>query len=176
MSEITIPESGMSFGPFGEAECFRIETSETYKAIQEGVMMAEFLLIRDSQGKRQVWIVEAKKSSPQKVADPQRFDEFIGELRDKLLNGLSLGLASMLGRHLAAENELPQAFRDLDLKLAEFRLIVVINGHRDEWLPPLDDALKIALHSTIKTWALGANSVAVLNDKMARKHGLIADM
>lgn len=174
MSLITITEPGVAFGPFDADSCYHVEKSDAYKAIIEGVMMAEFLLIRDSGKGRRVWVVEAKSSSPQKATDKERFAEFIGELRDKLLNGLSLGLAAILGRHLAAEGELPQSFRDLDLKQAEFRLVVVISGHKDEWLPDLDDALKLALHSTIKTWALGANSVAVLNDRMAKMHGLIA--
>ncbi|MDZ4287820.1 MAG: hypothetical protein U0984_07670, partial [Prosthecobacter sp.] len=173
-STVTIEESGMVFGPYNEGECFRIEASEAYRAIQTGVMMAEFLLIRNSSDRRAVWIIEAKSRSPHAGAK-QRFDEFIGELREKLVNALHLGLASCLGRHRAAEHQLPQAFRDLDLKVVAFRLIVVIKGHEDDWLPPLDDALNAALNATIKTWALGANSVVVINDRLARARGLISN-
>lgn len=174
MSVISIEESGVTFGPFPVDDCYRVETCDAYKTIMDGVMMAEFLLIRDNGKGRRMWVVEAKSSSPKLSTDPQRFAEFIGELRDKLLNGLSLGLAAIVGRHPSAEHELPPSFRGLVLKDAEFRLVVVISGHKDEWLLPLDDALKVALHATIKTWALGPNSVAVLNDRMAKMHGLIA--
>lgn len=174
MSTITIQESGLSFGPFDSDRCFPIETSKTYAAIQnDGVKMAEFLWIKSEGQRRRVWIVEAKSSSPQ-PGNKQPFDKFIGELRDKLVNGLSLGMAAILGRHPKTEDELPLAFKELELRSAEFLLLVVINGHADEWLPPLDDALNDALRTTIKTWALGANSVKVINDQMAIKHGLIA--
>jgi hypothetical protein len=45
-----IVESGMSFGPYPEGHCFYIEKSETYKAVQEGVPTAEFLLLRFREG------------------------------------------------------------------------------------------------------------------------------
>ena len=39
-----IIESGMTFGPYADEHCFHIEESATYKKIQDGVRMAEFLL------------------------------------------------------------------------------------------------------------------------------------
>ena len=39
-------ESGMTFGPFPDGSCFPIEQSASYKAIESGVKMAEFLLLR----------------------------------------------------------------------------------------------------------------------------------
>jgi hypothetical protein len=173
MSTITIQESGLSFGPFDPTCCFPIESSKTYEAIQnDGVKMAEFLWIKSEGQRRRVSIVEAKSSSPQ-PGNKQPFDKFIGELRDKLVNGLSLGMAAVLGRHPEAADELPSAFKSLDLGNTEFLLLVVINGHADDWLSPLDDALNAALRSTVKTWALGANSVKVINDRMAKMYGLI---
>jgi len=174
MSTITIQESGLTFGPFDPTYCFPVESSKTYAAIKnDGVKMAEFLWIKSEGQRCRVWIVEAKSSSP-RPGNQQPFDQFIGELKDKLINGLSLGMAAVLGRHPDSEAELPQAFKALDLGSAEFLLLVVINGHADDWLPPLDDALNAALRSTIKTWALGANSVKVINDRMAKRYGLIA--
>ena len=43
---ITITESSMKFGPFEPDECFHVEASRVYKAMQDGVKMAEFLWLR----------------------------------------------------------------------------------------------------------------------------------
>jgi hypothetical protein len=170
MKTKTVTESGMEFGPYPEDDFFNIETSETYKKVGENIKIAEFLLIRD-RIKPKVWIVEAKSSSPQ-PQNKQDFDEFIEEIRDKLNNALSLGIATCLHRH-ATYTELPSSFQKIDLKKAEFYLILVIKGHQEQWLPPLKDALNKALIPTVKKWNLPPTSVIVLNDDMARSQKLI---
>ncbi|MEG3932371.1 hypothetical protein QT990_14155 [Microcoleus sp. T3_B1] len=171
MTTEPISESGMTFGPYPEGDCFYIEKSETYQKINEGVKIAEFLLLH-SQDDSIVWIVEAKQSSPRPETQPN-FDEFLLEIQEKLTNALTLSVATCLKRHSTYE-ELPNSFQTLDLKKASFRLILVIKGHQEAWLPPLQDALKKALNPTIKTWNLSATSVVVLNDTMARLQGLIS--
>ena len=162
----------MVFGPFAEGHCFRVEESQTYLAIQDNVKIAEFLLLRPRENAPPVvWIVEAKQSSPRKESQPN-FDEFIGEIRDKLANAFAVGVASILKRHPAAESELSDPFKSLDLSVAQFRLVLVINGHHKSWLPPLQDAVRIALHGTVQTWALGPNSVVVINEVIAKERGL----
>lgn len=167
-----IAESGMQFGPYPNGECFYIEQSPCYVKIQEGVKMAEFLLLRQQQDGPTVWVIEAKSSSPKPETQPN-FPAFIDEIRCKLTNGLLLGVAALLGRHPNATNELPDAFKHLDPKTLGFRFVLVINGHKQEWLPPLQDALSLALKSAVKTWALPAQSVVVMNHELAKTHGLI---
>ena len=171
MTTEPIIESGMTFGPYPEGDCFYIEKSETYQKIKEGVKIAEFLLLH-SQDESIVWIVEAKQSSPRPENQPN-FDAFILEIQEKLTHALTLSVATCLKRHSTYE-ELPNSFQTLDLEKASFRLILVIKGHQEAWLPPLQDALKKALNPTIKTWKLSATSVVVLNDTMARLQGLIS--
>lgn len=168
-------ESGMTFGPFPEGHCFRLEVSDTYRAIQQGVSVAEFLLIRlhGADVPPMVWIVEAKQSSPRPATQPN-FRAFIGEIRDKLVNALTLGVAAVLGRHPKAEAELPERFKTLDLRTAGFRLLLIINGHEKAWLPPLQDALRAAMRAATKTWAVGPDSVLVVNHEIAKRHGIIS--
>ncbi len=167
-------ESEMTFGPYAEGHCFRVEASETYRAIQDRVRMAEFLLLRTQDGSPPVvWIVEAKQSSPRPETQTN-FNEFICEVRDKLANALNVCASSILGRHPAADAELPELFKAIDLATAGFRLVLVINGHQKAWLPPLQDALRKALHALARTWALGPNAVAVINHKTAKQFGLIS--
>jgi len=135
--------------------------------------MAEFLLLRTGKGKRPyLWVVEAKSSTPRPETQPN-FDEFIAETREKLVNAFSLGWASCLKRHHEAKAELPGPFNALELSQAEVRFVLVIKGHQKAWLPPIQDALKKALHSTVNTWCFGPTSVAVINEELAGQYGLI---
>ncbi len=167
-------ESGMTFGPYPAGYCFRVESSNTYVAIQDKVQMAEFLLLRtQADSPPLVWIVEAKQSSPRPETQPN-FDQFIGGIRDKLANALALGVSSILKRHPATDAELPELFKALDLAATGFRLVLIINGHQKSWLQPLQDALRSALHAIVQTWALGPNAVVAINHEDAKRFGLIS--
>lgn len=169
----TITESGMTFGPYPEGHCFHIEKSETYKANQDGVKIAEFLLLKSHRDNSpQIWIIEAKSGSPNPATKPDH-EVFIGEIRKKLENGLGLGLASILKRHATAENKLSRDFFNIDVSKVSFRFVLVVNGHKKEWLPGLQDALAKELQVSRKIWNLGTNPVAVMNEEIAREHGLI---
>ncbi len=171
----SIVESGMTFGPYADGHCFRVEKSKTYQAIQHGVQIAEFLLLRtQTDCPSFIWIVEARKSSPRPETQPN-FNNFICEIRDKLTNALVVGVASILNRHRAAAAELSDQFKKLNLATVGFRLILIINGHHKSWLPPLQDALRRALNATTKTWVLGPNAVVVINHEDAKRFGLISE-
>lgn len=172
MTTEAIIESGMTFGPYPAGQYFYIEKSACYEKVQEGVQIAEFLLLKEQKQGPTVWVVEAKSSSPRPETQPN-FAAFIDEIRTKLTNGFLLAVAARLQRHPAAEKELPDAFKTLDLKARGFRFVLVINGHKQEWLEPLQSALVQALKPVVKTWALPATSVAVLNHELAQQHGLI---
>lgn len=172
MTTDVIFESGMRFGPYPAGQCFYIEKSECYKKVREGVRMAEFLLLRQQKDGPTVWVVEAKSSSPRPETQPD-FREFIDEICSKFTNGLLLAVAAHLRRHPAAESEYPADFKAQDLRMQGFRFVLVINGHKEEWLEPLQSALSLALKPIVKTWTLPATSVAVLNHELAREYGLI---
>lgn len=173
MTTQTINESGMTFGPYPAEQCYYIEKSKCYAALQEGVQMAEFLLLRQQENGPTVWVVEAKSSSPRPETQPN-FGAFIDEIRNKLTNGFLLAVAARLRRHPEAETELSQAFSALDLKMLGFRFVLVINGHQQAWLPPLQSALAEALKPVVKTWGLPPTSVVVMNHEVATQHGLIS--
>lgn len=129
MSREAIVESGMTFGPYREGRCFYIEKSDTYANIQHGVPMAEFLLLHAINGKPPaLWVVEAKSSTPRPETQPN-FDNFITEIRDKLVNAFSLGWASCLKRHQQTEAEIPNGFKTLNLSQVDVKFVLVINGH-----------------------------------------------
>jgi hypothetical protein len=164
-----VEESGMMFVCPDEF-CFRVEKSETYKTIENGVKMADFLFLRDNSA---IWCVEAKSSAPHPANQP-RFDEFISDIRDQMLNAFSLCFAMCLDRH-PKSRELPPSFRSCGLSDIKVRFVLVIARHKSEWLSPLQDILCKTLRSspTVKTWNLGATPVVVLDSEMARQRGLI---
>ncbi|MBY0506073.1 MAG: hypothetical protein K2X03_19305 [Bryobacteraceae bacterium] len=79
-----------------------------------------------------------------------------------------------LSRHSKYSTELPSAFKDLDLSQAAVCFVLVINGHKEEWLPPLQEALQKKLRPKTLAWDLKPPAVAVLNEQLAQKYGLIA--
>lgn len=175
---ITITESEMRFGPFAQDECFYVEASKVYEAMKkDGVKMAEFLLLRTndstSNNNPTIWIVEAKSSAPHPGNSQERFEKFIDGIKQKLVNALSLGLACVLGRHPQAEPELPCAFKKLRLSQVQVRFVLVMKDHPGRALPLLKKTPEKALRPTIRTWAFAPTSVIVLNEALAREHGLI---
>jgi hypothetical protein len=168
---ITIEESGMTFGPFSADDCLELEKCQTYKRIETNVRMAEFAVIKLQGGLPAVWIVEAKSSAPQ-PRNQQDFDVYIDEIRQKLANALQLLFSGKLNRHPDWPINLPANFGDLTY-LEDFKLVLVIRRQLDAWLPPVQNALKVSLLSTVKTMGLKPNSVVVLNAEMARQYRLI---
>lgn len=166
-----IHESGMAFGPYAAGQCFYIEKSKLYQGLGEGVQIAEFALLCAGRHGPAVWLVEAKSSSPRPETLPN-FDEFIAEIAQKMSNTLQLLVAAIMGRH-PDDRELSADFKALDLKIIAFKCVLVIKGHKDAWLGPLKDALDKALKPLIKTMALGAMAVAVMNEVGAARYGLI---
>ena len=167
MTTAAIIESGMTFGPYAAGQCFYIEKSDCYQKVQDGVQMAEFLLLRQQEKGPTVWIVEAKSSCP------RDFTTYMDEIRTKLVNAFLLGVAACIGRHPPANDELPQTFKDLDLKSTSFRFVLVIKGVPESHLEVLQNALGTLLKPVIKTWALPPTSVVVLNEDLAQKNALI---
>lgn len=167
MTTAAIIESGMTFGPYPAGQCFHIEKSDGYKNVQDGVRMAEFLLLRQQERGPTVWVVEAKSSCP------RDFTTYMDEIRTKLVNAFLLGVAACIGRHPPVNDELPQTFKDLDLKSTSFRFVLVIKGVPEYHLEVLQNALGAQLKPLIKTWAMPPTSVMVLNEELAQKHALI---
>ena len=68
---VTIEESGMNFGPFSEDQIFYVEKSNIYNKLQNGLPVAEFMLIQSD--KNLLLVVEAKSSSPNPSIECPKF-------------------------------------------------------------------------------------------------------
>jgi hypothetical protein len=167
---ITVEESGMTFGPFSKNHFFHIEKSSVYLEIQNHVKMIEFIWHKHDESGGQIWLVEAKKSSPH-PGNRDDWENYLGELKEKFENGLSLFIALCLKRH--TDSELHETIRAIDLEYIPFKLTLVLKGYKSEWVPPLKDALQQKLLPMCKSLNLILNPILVLNDEMALTIGLI---
>jgi len=170
MSRMTIFESKMNFGPFECDDVFHVEKSNLYTKLQKGVRIAEFVIRRKIEEGNAFWIVEAKSSSPQ--PGKENFALFISEVAEKWINTFQLTAAASLSRH-GEVNDLPPTFGTFLSPAERLHFVLVMRGHKDEWLPPLSEKLNDTLRSFLKTWHIGPNSIRVLNDARARSEGLI---
>ena len=157
---LTIHESNMQFGPYAAERCFHVEQSRGYQALQDGVKMVEFFLLREQQFGQVLWAIEAKSSSP-RAENSTKLEQFITEICQKFHNALFLLLAARLGRQPSIHAELSQLYQDLDLQHLGLRLALIIHGHQKSWLPPVQDRLRQTLKPLIKTWGLSPQSVLV---------------
>ncbi|UOD31279.1 hypothetical protein INH39_06070 [Massilia violaceinigra] len=168
---IFINESGMAFGPYEVRHCFYMEKSRLYLGLGPGVQIAEFALLRNGKHGQAVWLIEAKSSSP-RPGTLRDFDRFIAEITQKMSNSVQLLMAAILERH-PDTGDLSADFKAIALKSIGFKCVLVINGHKDAWLAPLQDALVKAMRPLCKSLRLGAQAVAVMNETTASQTGLI---
>ena len=171
METKTIPESGMTFGPFDEDLVFHVEKSQTYKNIEENVKICEFFYLDRKNANERVVILEAKSSSPH-PGNKTDFPNYTWEILEKFSNTMQLAISTLLFRHESAKQEVPQPFKKLNLETANFHFILVIRGHKSEWLDPLKSELAHLLIPTKKLWNLKEPVITVINEDIARKRGL----
>ena len=117
----------------------------------------------------EILLLEAKSSSP-KPGNAEKFDDFIDEIYQKFCHSMDLYFSLVLKRLDDPNNDMPEYFKTADYSSAKIKLLLVINGHSIEWLPPISDALREKLKRQIKTWKLG---LVVINHEQANEYGLL---
>lgn len=96
------------------------------------------------------------------------FDKYIDEISDKFQDSYQLFLASVLGRR-KSEN-MGKEVRGFKADSSNIKFVLVIPTHKFDWLVALNDALKKQLRKTISIWNI---EIAVMNEELAREHGLL---
>lgn len=134
--------------------------------IGQGISTVEFLY---SPNVDRLWFVEAKSSSPQQKANEERFNDFIKEIVAKFTQSFGVYQASRCGRY--GKTILGEKLMDQDRSMLEVKFILVINGHRADWLPPIREALLKEMIVHNKIWK---STIIVWNDQMAMKRKLVS--
>lgn len=161
-----ILESEMLFGDFSPDRVFKIEDSKLHNQLGDGVKTVEFVLLN---GKDKFFFVEAKSSSPRLDNSPPKYQEFLNEITEKFVHSFNMLCACFWGR-LSDNGEMGADLKAVTYVEAKFVFILVIRGHKKEWLTPLQAELnkKLRYHKSI--WR---SSVIVMNDEIAREYHLV---
>jgi hypothetical protein len=99
-------------------------------------------------------------------------DISIDDIRAKIYNGLSLFFSTRAGRQPKHESTWPAAFMSADI--GQLQVLLIIKTAEERWQPDLRDALSKAMRPAIGTWALGPDSIVVLNEDGARQSGFVS--
>lgn len=161
-----IVESGMRFGDYRPEQVFRIENSQMHSHVGTGVRSVEFILLRST---NKLLFVEAKSSSPKAESGWERYQEFLNEITEKFVHSFNMFCAWYLGR-LEDEGEIGTDLKTVTCNNAKFIFILVIKGHKKEWLLPLQEELNQKLLYHCSVWK---SRVIVMNDDIAKKYHLI---
>lgn len=165
---LTIVESNMTFGPFPKENVLYIEKSELYTTIGENVKIAEFILKKDDS----LIFIEAKSSSPKQLKKEDGSpSDYVVEISEKLRNSFELFISANLK---IADDEKGEANTLIDItemKNYKLKFRLVINGHKKEWLPNIQNAIEKNLQAQMNIWNI---EVKVLNDEIAREYRLIS--
>ena len=166
---ITISESGMKFGPYEEMDIINWEKSSLYKSFGVKLKSVEFICLDK---KDAFCLLEAKTTAPnpQGPKGQKGFEEYIGEISEKLIHTFDLFISSLLGRYVDKEKEIPAKFLKQDLGKIKVKFLLVVKESKPEWLRPLNDGLNKDLLRYKKTWDIKA---AVLNEEMALSKNII---
>lgn len=152
----------MVFGPLEESKLFHIESSDEYKAIQEGTKIAEFIYWRES--KNRLIILEAKSSF---AKSGEEYEAEIEAICEKFLNSLDLYLALLIKKSLES------TFLKIDYNIISFRFTLVIRNYTKDGVKNLTDKLQTKVNKAIRVKKIWKPICSVLNLDEAKKIGLI---
>jgi hypothetical protein len=159
-----IEESGMAF-VLQEEHTYMIESQmQSLEESYRGKPVEFVLWRRDA-----LDLIEAKQSSP-RPGNALDFDMFVDGIVEKFQDSWEFYTSRVLAKKEDVRSSLPPAFRTYVDTRQTVRFLLIINGHKTEWLSPIRDALKIRMARTVNWWNA---DVVVLNDDLARKYRYI---
>ena len=118
-------------------------------------------------------LIEAKASVPNDK-NVERLSSLFADISKKFADSLEL-FSDMKSKRYGEEAfmRLPVKLRFSKLGYDQYHIVLIIHGHRLEWLTGLLDALKYELRSVVKQWNLKDSNVKVYNDEFAKEYNFI---
>lgn len=184
---IEIAESGMIFR-FAEDVCFVIENDPVVRG-SEGVKACECVCKIVRGRDEELLFLEAKSSAPKEKffdrglvsyngsALPEKwhvvtdFDTYIGEICQKFQDSFMVFHAMKHGMHgTESAARLPEQCKKV--KITSPLFVLVINGFQEDWLQPLNDALKKRMRHFLNAWNLRDTTIKTVNPELAKDLGL----
>lgn len=165
MTEYRFVESGMEF-IFDESDCFHIERSETYREMSGGVKVCEAVVWN----RNRILFIEAKSSFP-KPGSQENFQQNLSVVCEKFLHSVLLYAGLAVGRPYSRASTLPVNLSVKALKTSPMIFYLIINGFKEEWIVNIHDAVNKKCAALKKVFKI--DYITVINDRTARKYGLI---
>ncbi|MCM1078816.1 MAG: hypothetical protein NC344_04165 [Bacteroidales bacterium] len=161
----TFVESGMTFD-FPDESLYHVETSPLYAQV-ENFSTCECVVKLNGK----VTLIEAKSSTPNPL-NKEKFDDFVEDIASKFRDTMTFYHAALL-RH--DEEPIGTELVDIEHKEVEYQFVLIIHGHKEEWLPPVMDALKGRVKHVLRLWRIKETSVKVINETIAKDWNMITD-
>lgn len=158
-------ESKMTFD-FADDSFYHIEKSPLHSQVKGYATCECIVMLQDK-----VTLLEAKSSTPN-PRNEEDFDNFICDIVAKFRDTMSFYHAVMLRYD---EENMGAEIKSVNLKDANYQFLLIVHGHKEEWLPPVMDELKSKLRHILKIWRVKDTDVKVINDTIAKKLNIIVD-
>lgn len=169
-----IKESNMEFGEFASEDVFQMEHSKLHASFGDGIKTVEFVLLKDD---NKILFVEAKTTCPNRdnryesEEKAEKFEEYFEDISDKFIDSLQMMLNAYLQRNKYVDGIGNNLMKQGICSKVKFCFVLVIkNADNEEWLAGPKEELEMRLLRWRKLWNV---NIAVLNEKLAVKYGLI---
>lgn len=172
---VFIEESGVKFGGFDEECLFRIERSDIYKQMGEGIKTVEFIYLTREEN---VLFVEAKTSCPNAANrddnenKQKKYEEYFADVTDKFIDSLNMFVTTVLGRNGHSDDVGDRILQKNTYAENGIKFVLVVAGAEESWLGGPKAELELRLLRYRKIWNA---DVVVLNKRMAVELGLAED-
>lgn len=154
---------------FEQNQVFCIENSQLQRGVRDGIKTVEFVLNRKE---NLLEFIEAKSSSPRPTKEnSERFETFLNDIADKFIHSFNLYYSAIHGRY--PSEEIAQSLLEIEPHKVNYRFILIIKGHRIEWLLPLQETLHRKLQYHITIWK---SEVILMNEEVAKEKKLITSV
>lgn len=162
-----IEESGMTFGEFDELDIFQVEN---FTGMIVGSKAVEFVWKKNQ---RNIIVFVEAKSSISKPNNKPDFDNNINEIYRKFLDSLLVLFSIHCDRNIEIKENISTRFHNIDWKNMKIYFHLVVKDFKQEWLPPISDALRKNCKHFLNIFKIPVEHMAVINESMAIEKGLV---
>lgn len=157
-NELMVHESGLMF-TLDQDRAYLPERESFYQSLsaKASIKICDIICLNLID---ELLVIEVKSSSP------REHHRFVQEIKQKFVDTLLLYIGAVLKRKNTQSDTLPMALQESALR-QKIRLVLIINGHKREWLSPLRDNLRQECRALEKVFSL--EETQVYNPQLARQ-------
>lgn len=160
-------ESFMKFS-FADDDLFCIE-KDPLVIETDGIKACECVVLINPN----VALIEAKSSTP-KPSNMEKFNDFLEDIRQKFSDSIRLFSEMKSGcKGEEVRLRIPANLLSDTTSPSEYRIFLIVHGHRLDWLGELQETLRDILRDVVSEWNLKDSNVKAFNEETAMENHLI---